>query len=340
MNDQPDQPISPNPYHEPPKPGQRVVYINASLLKSAGNCDRKLNWQGVEGWTCENKVSNFKAGYGTALHKGLECWYAKPAGERSISLIQELATSKVTKTYEPYCPYIDEKDWRTASHLVRTWHKYCAFYCPLNDPLTALQLPLSNVASKSLLEQKFCIPYYEDNTLVVYITGTIDMPAEYCGQLCIADHKSTSRKPEEFFMGFKFNIQAQFYVHWFKILSGMDTYVPFLVNGIFIKKNLVEDEKKGLFNGVSFERRLVVYSDEQMKEYSEWLNWKLNAIIDMIEGKLRSTVMMNPSACEGKWSMCQYYNVCAKPAQFHNDILRSSFQQIPYNPLKQIEIEE
>ncbi len=342
----PPQPTWQVQFHEPPKPGQTVVYINASAIKSESNCDLRFLRRVLLGYSKENRLSNYKAGYGTAFHKGIEVWYDKEPDFRDHTLMHSLINTKVLPTFQPYEPYIEAGPygWRNATHLTQAFTKYCESFPGPTDPLKALKITTStngNLKTTSLLEQKFCIPYFETPELIVYLVGTIDMPGEYCGELCICDHKTTSRKPSDFFELFKLNTQAQFYVSNFRRLTGMKSYVPFLVNGIFLNKNKVEDEKKGIFNGVTFQRKLISYEDEAMKRFENWLNNKLLSICNYLQAyvKFSDEPSYNPTACDGKWNVCQYYNVCSGGEQFKDITLQSCFKQEKYNPLAHIEEE-
>lgn len=323
-----------------PNNPKKIIYIDASSLKNDFLCDRKYLLHIIRGWTNQLRAANYKAGYGTAFHAFVEQYYATPAAEREKKLESLVAVG--LKSYEKYAPFIDyssPNEFRTPEHLEKTIRAYHARY-QRGDSLVPLSYDIP-AGTKSLLETKFCIPWYEDENIIIYLTGTIDMICDYHGRPIIVDHKTSHQSPAyipKFFEGFRMNIQTQFYVWIFKRLTGMDKYLPIMINGIFIKLwTLKSREKKNDFDGASFQRsQLIEYSPEEMEQFEDWLTDAL-AHIKAIAKHFHNEELLGPpnySACDkGFGGKCEFCAVCSEARSLQLKILHSKYQREQYSPL-------
>src|SRR5438046_2961430 len=128
----------------------------------------------------------------------------------------------------------------------------------------------------SLLNQSDCWRKIYYQHFVIMLSGTIDFNGTYAGERCLVDHKTTAARDEMFFYRFNFDIQPMFYV-WVDNYLNMrgDVYLPFLVNGIFLKKPSVKAMNEDRWDGCEFRRSsLIHYSINQMHEFSSWLENK------------------------------------------------------------------
>lgn len=312
---------------------KKIIYIDASSLKSDSLCSRKYLLHIVRGYTRGIRAANYKAGYGTAFHAGLQTYYGFPPEKRKENMVK--VAEAALKAFEKYAPHVEPDDFRNGDHLFKSIFHYHQRY-QRGDSI----VPLS-----SLLETKFCIPWYECDEYIIYLTGTIDLIADWYNRIVIWDHKSTAtpqHKIAEFFEAFKMNIQTQFYVWIFRQLSKMPEYVPILINGIFIKKPTKKAEDKGEFDGVHFERsQLIEYDDEQMAQFEWWLKDKLSKIRALIDTyglkELDKDPVelgpVNPAACHAGFGLCPFFEVCQQPPSLQIQVLKSKYIIDQYNPL-------
>jgi hypothetical protein len=327
-----------------PTTNKQVVYIDASSLKSDSLCDRRYLLHIVRGYTRGLRAANYKAGYGTAFHAFLEAYYTVPPAKRSGEMPR--LTRVGLDAYKKYVPHIDLTsvfEFRTEEHLEKSIKAYHERYqrgdsiVPLGNKIESPNIFLEP-DTQHLLESKFMYPWYEDDKLIIYLTGTIDMVADHHGQPIILDHKSTGTRPDkinDFFTGFDMNIQTQLYVRMFRILSGMDRYLPIMVNGIFIKKQTKKATDEGKFDGVQFQRsQLIEYTDEQMEQFEVWLVDTLNSIKALIRNTDISNLgQPNYAACDAKFGRCVFYELCKNPPKFQAQVLKSHYYVEQYNPM-------
>lgn len=329
---------------------KRIIYIDASSLKSDSICDRRFLLHIIRGYSQGVRAANYKAGYGTAFHAFLENYYSVPPADRLTQWTRLTNIGmEAYKKYEPHIDWTSKFEFRTPDHLHKVMAMYSGRY-RLGDSLVPLtfKMPAPEGVipdTSSLLEKKFCVPWYEDETLIIYLTGTIDMICDYHGRVIIVDHKSTSTQQAyigRFFEEFRMSIQGQLYVKIFRQLSGMSEYVPLLINGIFVKKPTKASEEKGIFDGVHFQRSsLIEYTEEQMNQFDEYLQRTLNHILGAIKvyglkELLEDVADLGPTnyaACHGRFSSCPFYEMCALPPKEQILYLKSRYNSETYNPL-------
>lgn len=321
---------------------KRHIYIDASSLKSDFGCDRRYLNHIVRGWTKGLREANYKAGYGTSFHVFLENYYSESPSLRAVNAWTYTQKAlDMYKRYEPHINLTDVKEFRTMEHLKKLCEYYPQRYA-YGDSITPI--PQNKEGSEHLLESKFCVPFAEGEDYIIFLSGTIDMVADYGGRLVIVDHKTTgSWDVDRFFAEFAMNIQTQFYVRMFRLLSGMNEYLPIVVNGIFIKKPTKEAQKKGEWDGARLQRSMIIeYTDEQMAQFEWWLKGalsKIKALVENYKGEILNNDepyelgTPNYSACFGRFSACPFYEMCAAPASNQIALLKSAYQNEQYSPL-------
>lgn len=302
--------------------GRKIIYIDASSLKESG-CLRKFYWSSIKGYSSGKESSDTKIQYGSAIHLGLESWYK---GEEVKDCVV-----RAIKHYEPFTENLSEKDFRTVDHLYRTLTGYFRQYPREGDNIVPL--------SKEHIELKFSIPFWQNDEYVIVLCGTIDMKATYAGMKIIVDHKSTSANNAEFyFSDYDLNIQVMFYSWLDKQISGESSYLPVLVNGIFIKKPTIKAQEKGEFDGVTFQRSTVItFSNEQMAQFEYWLNSKISYIIQGLENGDTDNYFhysFDLAFCKTPFGVCKYFNVCRVPMELQAASIEANYKIEEYNPLK------
>lgn len=301
-----------------------TYYIDASLLTHS-NCLRRILFM-QQGYT--KYPISIKMEYGTAFHKGLHSYYSDGDQAKAIAI--------AAKHYDKFNALIPEKEFRTPLHLRKALKAYFLYYGTA-DALKPLIEPKSG---EKLLEIKFDIPIEEvfpnlfkanDFNNKYHLVGTIDCIADYAQTICIVDHKSTGAfKINEYMDQYFLNIQSRFYSFIYNVLTSQG-YIPFIMNGIFLKKNTDKATKLGEFDGASFERSPIInFTQEQMDEFVAWLGSTINSICIAVDNDL---AYPNFAACDEKFSRCLYTDVCQYGVSLHKDILNTKYVTKLYNPL-------
>jgi hypothetical protein len=306
------------------QPTKRIIYADASGLKKSG-CMRRVQWHIVDGYVPRGQGGwerNYKAGYGTSFHKVYQqILQGKPRPEAI-----QWGVDWYRENYEKYIP--QKYEFRTPEHLESVLRLY---YKVHNIDVMS---PMKRADGGGYLSEiKFQYPYYEDETMVVYITGTVDLISSYSGRVCVTDHKVTgARDPDDFFFGFELDIQSRMYCWIYYTLTGQ--ILPFLVNGVFIKAPTEKSMLKGIFDGVVFKRNTPIEMDiGKIKFFERWLFDKLNRVIAGVKaGNLADTYDL--TGCHELFnSQCVYYNICRLDPAIHQQVLEGGYEKHPYNPL-------
>lgn len=314
-----------------------TIYLDASALKEA-SCKRKLIYTIFYGFTTHTKLQNYKAAYGSAIHKALEFWYGLPFEQRNEAN-ELVAIQKALLYYEPYGPYISTKptEFRTPSHLEQALKQYFINYQPEFDNWK----PIGN-----LLESKWLFPIFSNDQFEIILCGTIDSFLDYLGEECYGDHKTTGFFGEDFFDKYSFDVQMMLYSWYIERMIGRR--LPCVINGVFLKSwtKKAKESKPPYFDGVSFQRsQKIKFSDSQMKWFEGWLMDKVELIKTWVNTYIKPTQsesfgpaeitshLANISYCNAGKLPCQYFNIC-KQAPEIQDRLLSGLLKHPYEPLR------
>jgi hypothetical protein len=317
------------------------INIDASCLKDSSACLRKFYWSVVKGYTASLQPQT-KLEYGTAFHKFLEHYYGTP------EVSTEDCIKKAEIYYSQFVKYIGEDDFRTQFHLSSSLREYVEKYPRDFDNISGC---------RGRTEQKFKVPYWQNDRYIIYLCGTMDIPeCDYLGQKVIVDHKtgnlfwsdkpgSLQRSLEIYFLEYDMGIQTMFY-SWMdnyikrRLLKLPDKFLPVVINGIFIKSPTKKKLEKGEFDGVALARsRPLEYDNEQMGQFEKWLTRILAKVTQtsrqaVVAGNEQGFVEdYNLAVCSSRWGLCKYFNVCSRSASLHNQILSANFVTKDYQPL-------
>lgn len=147
--------------------------------------------------------------------------------------------------------------------------------------------------------------------------GKLDRIIELNGHIYIEDHKTTSRLGAYFFKQFELDNQMMGYA-W---LARKLTNVP--VAGVRINAHAVykRDSK--------FERSTISWSDEVLEDWAA----NYNLWVERIAESYRTNVWpRNFKACAGKYSICQYADICSLAPRIRQQALELDFDTFPWNP--------
>jgi hypothetical protein len=259
--------------------GRWIIYIDASSLKDSA-CPRKFYWNVMCGLRPRYEGSLVSMPYGTAIHKAFQNYYSNYTIKDCIM-----------PAIDYYTPYNDsilnEYEFRTTPHLVQTLKVYFKQNPQGSDGIKAILTGKNADGIDTYsVEQQFQFPFYQTSKTIVQLCGTIDINGLYFGQRCLIDHKTVGmsvaldddgkpsnkdvqRRMDSYFEEYKMNIQPQLYIWVDNHLNRKgDIYLPFVVNGIFVKKVTKKALDEGRFDGCYFQRSKVIeYSPEQMSRF-------------------------------------------------------------------------
>lgn len=286
--------------------------VDASLLAKS-NCPRRYYWLS-QGWRSIDSI-NYKAEYGTAGHKALQMWYR----EKSNGNITNIENAAIAKAVEYFKPFEQELD-----SIYNVWHleKVLRAYFELYRNDTTI-IPLGE---QKLTETKFLIEDFHG----VDLCGTIDLPCERYGQLSICDHKFTATTQKDtFFKQFSHAIQPMFYVWAYHKMLPEIGYLPFIINGIFIKAPSGKDPDCAKFQRGD----PIVFSEDRMKWFEEWLIRRINELRYFHDKNRVVPILPEFSACNQGFPLCQFASVCAHDSDVIEQALQMKFKKTDYNPL-------
>lgn len=294
--------------------GRRIIYLTPSILKNI-NCKRFFHLSSLVGLQKKgSNLGNYKAAYGNAF--GMFC------DDYHCGIDFELARKRATDYYTKFDAEItDEKEWRTLTHLHRTIFKYKnevprSFFKPIT-------IQDSNGASTDAVQVTVDIPFKVFNKYAFHLAGTIDKLATYSQYpVCVVDDKTTGAyNTKEFFNQFNLNLQVMSYVYLAtKFLDKEESknWLPFVVNGIFLKACTKKAEEAKQFDGAKFERYGPVFvPNELMTSYLNFLNiicLELNEYLSNKEVGGREDILFdfpNYTCCSGSFGKgCIYTSLC------------------------------
>ena len=251
-----------------------------------------------------------------------------------------LFTSNFDGPFEAYLEKYPEGEFRTLSHLIKSCRAYVETYDKQEPLQPDFYFDEDKKEKRAKVEQTFAFPYWQNQHFVIMLSGTIDFNGTYAGERCLVDHKTTAARDEMFFYRFNFDIQPMFYV-WVDNYLNMrgDVYLPFLVNGIFLKKPSVKAMNEDRWDGCEFRRSsLIHYSINQMHEFSSWLENKLNKLCSFLDCGAFKEMEKNLelSACKEIYgSLCKYFPICSLSPERRAMKVEASFTDgVTYEPLR------
>ncbi len=324
---------------------KKIIRINASAIKES-KCFRHLWLQAVEGWT-EGKLNN-DIHYGSCFHKFAEMMEITN-GDISISCLaaQELWRSKEEGLYIK-----DTKKFLNIAHLTMA----CQFYAKerlSNSIFTGIEYLKNPVDGSPMVEQKFSIPLYEDDDLLILLQGTIDGMAKIRGGChVLPDWKTTTAyNQEEYFSTYLMSPQLKTY--YYGLCYYRDNYPDSPIGQVLA-------ECKGQMGAFIFGAFLSAGKIVEFKRSEPlWFNpgvmdtyrRQLQLLVSRIVDHHKESLIVGPDFLplpEGSFNgacstftglKCRYFRACSAEVQMNGSpalvrhVLRQNFAQREYNPL-------
>ncbi len=323
---------------------KKIIRINASAIKES-KCFRYLWLQAVEGWT-EGKLNNDMY-YGTCFHKFPETMELTN-GDVAISC---LAAQDLWRVKEDSLRIKDNKKFLNIAHLTMA----CQFYAKerlSNSIFTGIEYLKNPIDGSPMVEQKFSIPLYEDDNLLILLQGTIDGLAKVRGGChCIVDWKTTSAyNHEEYFTNYLMSPQLKTYYYALeyyrtnypdkpigRVLAECKGQMGAFIYGAFLSAGKIVEFKRS---------EIFWFNQEVMLEYERQLMSLVGKLVEFnrsgqtLEDSLPPAEGSFNGACVSPTGYkCRYFQACSAEVQMNGSpalvrhVLRQNFAQREYSPL-------
>ena len=313
------------------------VYINASSLAIILTCPRKARYALHEQWAA--KAPGPPLVFGTAIHKGLEVFYAKPYKERgTLPATFEEEAHVIAQTYDGkahdwYWLYDAITAFRTAvqpiAHLPASdkrsvaagvWTLCHYFRTYWNDPYTTYvdsEGPFIERRFETLLTT-FWLGTKQVN---VHLHGQIDFVLENqaTGEMLPGDHKTSSTMGTDFLNRIKPNHQYTGYLIGAQALLGRELQ-NFMVNGVQVKSIPVTSRGKL----PTLIRQITRRTDEDIAEFRDAVEWAVRSYIGWMETDVWP--LGNVDAC-ANYGGCAFLDVCGAPNELRQNILEAKYER-------------
>lgn len=314
---------------------KKIIKIDASLLSNS-SCLLKMWLTTFKGFRKEAPSANIEQG--SAIHKFIESYRLNknlPEEKREEHATVEAIKyfSNVPKTYNNKNKYINEG---TVLLGCKAFLKALKTYEPLSK-FVILEDPETRIP---LVEEKFAIPYYEDDEILILLCGTIDSIGymEQTPELLIIDDIKSSAKSklaiETELRSYELSLQLMIYriaVEWLAKNKPDSVYaragkIGCRITGIFIPATLEVEVKCS---------NVYYYDDKNIEQVKELIKKKVLELIPYLKGggsfPLKEGILTGECKSYGA---CQFAPVC----KFGNeedmqDILNAHYKVVEYDPL-------
>lgn len=304
------------------------VNLSSTALGQSG-CILRFHRTVIDGY---KEIPSAKIVYGVAVHKFIDTMY-KTGGDMGAGFNAMKKAFALQKEPETKSAHIMEE-----RHVMNTCQSLWFGFCADDSTFEIIQMD-----GKSLTEQTFSIPYYEDDYIQVNLCGTIDKIGQFKGGcFAIGDWKTTSYsyKPEGYFRRYELSRQTRFYTLACKLMAQREpdstlgrigaTHMGAFIDGIFLKPNANDN--------VVQRSEVFQYRESELNEFQQTVDDFIRKLSNHVRtGYLPKEGIVNGS-CEGKYE-CQYWNVCKNREPISTMILNKEFKRVPFNPLDYNELE-
>lgn len=285
-----------------------------------------LNWYRTVVLGYKSTTTSAAIVYGLAFHKYIDIMYQtggnmKLAREASFELFRR----------EKYTPSGSEH-LADERHLMVTCYNYWEDVILKDQVMDVLLLP----DDKPATEVTFRLPYYEDETFIVNLCGTIDRIGKIKnGCFVIPDFKTTSKyNVKEFLADFRMSKQLRFYSLALKIMAERypesvlgqvgATTVGTRIDGVFLKAKASDN--------IYASSSVFMFKNETLVEFRRILDDQIQRLLWHIRSNYFPKEGINNGTCKGEYR-CAFWGVCAAPDEMQEVLLQRDFQKVHYDPL-------
>ena len=294
---------------------KRIIRIDASGIRGAAGCLRKLFLTVVSGYTSGKLLNDIE--YGSAFHVFKQELYltsnAFAAFQAGSNYFRKRELNDDGKPNDNFV-IRKNKEWLNLIHLCDTMTAYVDLVGEKHEKDNLTLLKRQDGVPR--VEQTFEIPLHEDDEFIIFLVGTIDGVGQLRdGCHVIADTKTTATwDTKGYFAPYKMNPQIATYlwsVRWhlknkvgLSELEGKE--VRAVIDGVFLSKT----------NPTKFERSEAFrYTDNMLDDFEIGLMGIVNELIQHIRtGKIPYREGLVHDSCGGKFKdVCPFFNACALP---------------------------
>lgn len=298
----PDQykPINIGP---PPKMTKTLLRLSATSFQRV-NCLKFVEYNSLRQLrSVKDSAENIAATFGQAFHAAMKSY--------NLTQDESIAVAQGQKfLMDSECL----QDYRNLELLTRAVKGY------FRENRGYLRPPLI-VNNQPLVEIDYRVPIYENNNIIIFLSGIIDLVTDTSqGEAFVRDYKTTSSWKHEEFLGY-FNLSYQLlaYEYVVSILypSICKPKVGIQVEGIFVQKSKPEP---------MFHKTQIIYpTDEQKASFRLQLDEKIHRIEKAFN---TNQWLEDYTMCKTDF-YCPFFSVCATEPRFREDILKLDYERKP-----------
>jgi len=296
---------------------KRIIRLDSTSLTD-WPCRRKFQFTNRMGLI--PKMGRPPLDWGAALHRGIAAWYKQRARGAEIDVVA-IIDEAVAWYNTRMCLKTHPRDGK---NLRVTLEEYVVEYA--DDTFAPLTLQRTG---ESAVELPFATKIAESSDTIVLLTGKIDGVGLYGPErrVVIKDIKhSSSFKPASHMEEQLSRPQFHIYTWELKQLGLVDKefdgdYLPIVIDCAYIDKKTM---------GARFLRSPITVPDAYLVERTmEYVHEVANDLL-----QLQDTVPWshNYSVCHGKYSKCDFYDVCQCPIESQDIAIGHMFNKREYNP--------
>jgi hypothetical protein len=254
--------------------------------------------------------------FGSLVHLGLNIWYTSftvPGMTKDRAM--EIALQAMLEA-----DYVDPgEDFRTKERAILTFAEHCEYYgwMEQNHP---------NGWNWKVLFSETAFDSVDENGLPW--GGKIDLCVEWRGDLWLVDHKTTSRKGDDYFYQFVPDTQTAGYVKYGSLLAGRR------IKGVIINSIVVHKIKKP--PAQQFERRSFEYPEYYLREFTEQQLTVLQQVAESERDNVWRPRWLN---CMNKYGKCPAFYVCrSEPSNRERELSKWEERTWDFRAVENVEI--
>ena len=279
--------------------------------------------------------------YGIAVHAFVDEMYQSGDMGRAVAALKKAFA--IPKYDKP-----DKKHMSDIMHCLDTSTSVWRDFCCKEEKFQLLQLNKRQEDGTDKLcaatEINFSLPYYEDDTLSVSLTGTMDKLGKFTnnGIYANGDWKSTSARSDspfrikDYFSSYEMSVQLKLYRFALMLMAERypdsilgqigATNTGSFIDAIFVRANPRES--------VFIRGPVTVWTQEQMSEFKLMLDKKIAELAVAVRDNKFDKDGLATGVCQLKFGKCMMWNYCRQtnPA-IQELILKKDFIVRQYNPL-------
>lgn len=300
--------------------------VSSTHLEYMSRCPRAAFYR-----TITNRLGHpsYALLYGQTIHHALELFYSAiriSQTDPELSNTTPDAEAIIAQCPLPPAP-VDE--WRSQSQFDETIRRYCDKYAfddfssfkilEIEKPFTAfigqVELDKHIPIPSSLLIRDSTSPDHPFASIIkIWWASIVDLIVERDGELWLMDHKTSSIVSSNVWE--HYSLSQQFIGYAFAVQRILQRPVRGVIANLVIGRRPTKTGKS-----IEFERRYYPYSQETQ---DEWQSDVFDIVAYFIHCMATNHFPKHTNACETKYSLCEYFRVCASCSANRSSLLEST----------------